>query len=183
VPEGAPGGLGFPLGGKGAGGGGGHGEGVAGTEYGLRLTNPLPQLVAVAVSVDELNEIGERHTTAWDASKWVIHPHGTLTLSGWQVGPERARRFSFTTERDAYATRIGRPGGLSKRDGGPTRLAFLYSATGPESPDSLGHVTVIRHRIVRQNARKIHVDCDPFDEDEWDRRELRPEGRGCECHY
>ena len=85
-------------------------EAVAGAEYELRLTNPLPERVAVAVSVDGLNVIDARHTTAWDASKWVIHPHGTLTLSGWQVGPERARRFYFTTERDAYATRIGRPG-------------------------------------------------------------------------
>jgi hypothetical protein len=83
---------------------------VAGTEYELRLTNPLPERVAVAVSIDGLNVIDARHTGVWDASKWVIHPHGTLTLSGWQVGPERARRFYFTTERDAYATRIGRPG-------------------------------------------------------------------------
>ena len=67
-------------------------------------------------------------------------------------------------------TRIGRPGGLSKRNGGATRLAFLYSATGREPPDSRGHVAVARHRIVKQNARKIHVDCDPFDEDEWARR-------------
>jgi hypothetical protein len=66
--------------------------------------------------------------------------------------------------------RIGRPVGPSRRDGGATRLAFLYSATGREPPDSLGHVAVARHRIVRQNARKIHVDCDPFDEDEWARR-------------
>jgi hypothetical protein len=66
--------------------------------------------------------------------------------------------------------RIGRLGGTSKRDGGATRLAFLYSATGREPPDSLGHVAVARHRIVRQNARKIHVECDPFDEDEWVRR-------------
>ena len=66
--------------------------------------------------------------------------------------------------------RIGRPGGPSPRNGGATRLAFLYSATEREPPDSLGHVAVARHRIVRQNARKIHVDCDPFDEDEWARR-------------
>ena len=85
-------------------------EAVEGMEYELRLTNPLPRRVAVAVSVDGLNVIDARHTAVWDASKWVIHPHGTLTLSGWQVGPERARRFYFTTERDAYATRIGRPG-------------------------------------------------------------------------
>jgi hypothetical protein len=85
-------------------------EAVRGMEYELRLTNPTPDRVAVAVSVDGLNVIDARHTTPWDASKWVIHPYGTLTLSGWQVGSERARRFYFTTERDAYATRIGRPG-------------------------------------------------------------------------
>jgi hypothetical protein len=66
--------------------------------------------------------------------------------------------------------RIRRPGTPTKRDGGATRLAFLYSATGREPPDLLGHVAVARHRIVRQNARKIHVDCDPFDDDEWARR-------------
>jgi hypothetical protein len=62
------------------------------------------------VSVDGLNIIDARHTTAWDASKWIIHPHGTLTITGWQVGSEPARRLYFTTERDAYATKIGRPG-------------------------------------------------------------------------
>jgi hypothetical protein len=102
-------------------------EAVPGAEYELRLTNPLPERVAVAVSVDGLNVIDARHTTAWDASKWVIHPHGTLTLSGWQVGSERARRFYFTTERDAYATRIGRPGDFGAisavfyREGTPVR--------------------------------------------------------------
>src|SRR5262249_44926487 len=44
--------------------------------------------------------------------------------------------------------RIGRLGGPFRRDGGATRLAFLYSATGREPPDALGHVTVARHRIV-----------------------------------
>jgi hypothetical protein len=66
--------------------------------------------------------------------------------------------------------RISRLGGPSRWDGGATRLAFLYSATEREPPDTLGHVAVARHRIVRQNARKIHVDCDPFDEHEWARR-------------
>lgn len=85
-------------------------EAVAGAEYELRLTNPTPDRVAVAVSVDGLNVIDARHTNPWDASKWVVHPHGTLTLSGWQMGSERARRFYLTTEREAYATRIGRGG-------------------------------------------------------------------------
>src|SRR5207253_597400 len=66
--------------------------------------------------------------------------------------------------------RIGRLGGPSRWDGGATHLAFLYSATAREPPDSLGHVAVARHRIVRQNARKIHVEWDHFDEHEWARR-------------
>jgi DnaJ-domain-containing protein 1 len=28
---------------------------------------------------------------------------------------------------------------------------------------------VSRHRIVKQNPRKAHVECDPFDEAEWER--------------
>jgi hypothetical protein len=119
-------------------------EAVAGAEYELRLTNPLPERVAVAVSVDGLNVIDARHTTPWDASKWVIHPHGTQTLSGWQVGSERARRFYFTTERDAYATRIGRPadfGVISAvfyRERRPIAEILPRRLAVPEREDSVG---------------------------------------------
>jgi hypothetical protein len=119
-------------------------EAVAGADYELRLTNPLPERVAVAVSVDGLNVIDARHTTAWEASKWVIHPHGMLTLSGWQVGSERARRFYFTTERDAYATRIGRPGefgvisAVFYRERRPVAEIIPRYRALPERADSLG---------------------------------------------
>jgi hypothetical protein len=84
-------------------------DAVPGADYEVRLTNPLPVPVAVALSVDGLNTIDARHSDAWDASKWLIRPHQTLTVSGWQVSTERARRFYFTTERDSYAARLGRP--------------------------------------------------------------------------
>jgi hypothetical protein len=119
-------------------------EAVAGTEYELRLTNPLSERVAVAVSVDGLNVIDARQTSAWDASKWVIHPHGTLTLSGWQVGPERARQFYFTTERDAYATRIGRSGDFGVisavfyRERRPSAEIVPHHMAVPERRESLG---------------------------------------------
>ena len=119
-------------------------EAVRGAEYELRLTNPLPDRVVVAVSVDGLNVIDARHTTPWDASKWVIHPHGTLTLSGWQVGSERARRFYFTTERDAYATRIGRPGDFGVisavfyRERHPLSEIIPRRMAVPERGDSVG---------------------------------------------
>ena len=119
-------------------------EAVRGAEYELRLTNPLSDRVVVAVSVDGLNVIDARHSTPWDASKWVIHPHGTLTLSGWQVGSERARRFYFTTERDAYATRIGRPGDFGVisavfyRERHPLTEIVPRRMAVPERGDSVG---------------------------------------------
>jgi hypothetical protein len=83
-------------------------EAIEGEEYSLRLSNPLPVRVAVALSVDGLNTIDARRTTARDASKWVIPPYGSITVSGWQMSSTRARRFYFTDERDSYANKIGR---------------------------------------------------------------------------
>ena len=82
-------------------------QAIEGTEYELRVHNPFPFRVAVALSVDGLNTIDARHTGAWQASKWVIGPYQTIYVSGWQVSTERARHFYFTTERDSYGSKIG----------------------------------------------------------------------------
>ena len=82
-------------------------EALEGAEYELQIRNPFPERVAVALSVDGLNSIDARHTSAWNASKWVIEPYGTITIGGWQMSSERARRFYFTTERDSYAAKLG----------------------------------------------------------------------------
>lgn len=87
-------------------------EALAGAEYEVRVHNPLPYRVAVALSVDGLNTIDARHTTAWNASKWVIEPYGTINVSGWQMSSERARRFYFTSERDSYGARLGQTANL-----------------------------------------------------------------------
>jgi hypothetical protein len=81
-------------------------------EYELRIRNPLAQRVAVALSVDGLNTIDARHTSAWNASKWVIEPYQTITISGWQMSSVRARRFYFTTERDSYGAKLGQTANL-----------------------------------------------------------------------
>ena len=81
-------------------------------EYELRIRNPLAQRVAVALSVDGLNTIDARHTTAWNASKWVIEPYQTITIGGWQMSSARARRFYFTTERDSYGAKLGQTANL-----------------------------------------------------------------------
>ena len=87
-------------------------EALQGAEYELRVRNPSPDRVAVALSVDGLNTIDARHTSAWNASKWVIEPYQTITISGWQMSSERARRFYFTNERDSYGAKLGQTANL-----------------------------------------------------------------------
>jgi hypothetical protein len=87
-------------------------EALQGAEYELRVRNPTPYRVAVALSVDGLNTIDARHTTAWNSSKWVIDPYQTITIGGWQMSTERARRFYFTNERDSYGAKLGQTANL-----------------------------------------------------------------------
>ncbi len=87
-------------------------EAVQGAEYELRIRNPFPYRIAVALSVDGLNTIDARRTSSREASKWVIEPYGTIRVGGWQMSTDRARRFYFTSERDSYAARLGRASDL-----------------------------------------------------------------------
>lgn len=87
-------------------------EALENAEYELRIHNPSGARVAVALSVDGLNSIDARHTSAWEAHKWVIQPYGTIYVRGWQMSSENARRFYFTTERDSYASKLGQTANL-----------------------------------------------------------------------
>src|SRR5438046_2665335 len=87
-------------------------EALENAEYEVRIHNPSSARVAVALSVDGLNSIDARHTSAWDAHKWVISPYGTIYVRGWQMSSENARRFYFTTERDSYAAKLGQAANL-----------------------------------------------------------------------
>ena len=87
-------------------------EALENAEYEVRIHNPLGTRVAVALSVDGLNTIDARHTSAWDAHKWVIEPYGMISVRGWQMSSDNARRFYFTTERDSYAAKLGQTANL-----------------------------------------------------------------------
>ena len=82
-------------------------EALKGREYAIRLHNPYAVRVAVALSVDGLNTIDARQTTAADARKWVLDPYQTVTISGWQTSQTEARRFEFTTEARSYGQSLG----------------------------------------------------------------------------
>lgn len=87
-------------------------EAVRGAEYSLRLTNPMPYRVAVALSVDGLNTIDARHTAARSGAKWVLEPYETTVISGWQVSDRAARRFFFTGEKHSYGALLGQTDNL-----------------------------------------------------------------------
>jgi hypothetical protein len=87
-------------------------EALAGAEYAVRVRNPFPYRVAVALSVDGLNTIDAQHTSAWNASKWVIEPYGSIEVAGWQMSSQRARRFYFTSESDSYGAKLGQTSNL-----------------------------------------------------------------------
>jgi len=83
-------------------------EALKSREYGIQLHNPFGVRVAVALSVDGLNTIDARQTSAADARKWVLDPYETVTISGWQTTRTEARRFEFTTEERSYGQALGR---------------------------------------------------------------------------
>ena len=87
-------------------------EARKGREYAIRLRNPYPVRVAVALSVDGLNTIDARETTAAAARKWVIDPYETIVISGWQTSQTEARRFEFTTEEKSYGQALGKTANL-----------------------------------------------------------------------
>lgn len=82
-------------------------EALRGRDFSIRISNPTPYRVAVALSVDGLNTIDARHTSAWSARKWVLDPWETTVISGWQVDMGTARRFFFTGERNSYGAALG----------------------------------------------------------------------------
>jgi hypothetical protein len=83
-------------------------QALQGREYSIRLRNHTAHRIAVALSVDGLNSIDARTTPAREASKWILGPHETITLDGWQTSSSTARRFFFTTEERSYGAWLGR---------------------------------------------------------------------------
>ncbi|MFN2492972.1 MAG: hypothetical protein ABR501_08820 [Pyrinomonadaceae bacterium] len=112
-------------------------EAIEGAEYEVQVRNPLPYRVAVALSVDGLNTIDARRTTAWNASKWVIEPYETISISGWQMSSARARRFYFTSERDSYGAKLGQTGNLGAISAVFFREVRSVAITPPSRPRPL----------------------------------------------
>jgi hypothetical protein len=114
-------------------------------EYSVRLRNRTAERIAIALSVDGLNSIDARTTTAGDARKWVLGPYESITLDGWQTSSASARRFFFTTEEKSYGNWLGRTQNLGlvaaavfreKRQPISTYSGPRYGAPDPQREES-----------------------------------------------
>jgi hypothetical protein len=119
-------------------------EASPGHEYALRLTNNTGRRVAMAVSVDGLNTIDAKTTTARAGSKWILEPYESIVLEGWQTSAALARRFYFTTEKSSYGAWLGKTANLGviaaavfrERAPEPERPKLFRERGQPRSPES-----------------------------------------------
>lgn len=145
-------------------------EAVRGANYALRLTNPMPYRVAVALSVDGLNTIDARHTDSWSATKWVLEPYESTVISGWQTNEHTARRFFFTDERSSYGASLGRTENLGvieavfyrEREHRAQAMAPSFSAPSAagKSAEADGYAaTGMGHRVDHE-VEMVNIDLD-----------------------
>lgn len=120
-------------------------EALRGREYTLRITNPLPYRVAVALSVDGLNTIDAKRSDPWKASKWVLQPYESTVISGWQVNDSAARRFFFTGERSSYGAFLGQTQNL-----GVLEAVFYRERRVPRPLEYESHGEYDRRDLDRQ---------------------------------
>lgn len=162
-------------------------EALRGREYTIRLSNPTPYRVAVALSVDGLNTIDAKHTDAFSAAKWVLDPYESTEISGWQVSDRSARRFFFTDEERSYGARLGQTENLGiiaavfyrervreyagrYESGGGTRGKSADAQGAPPSAAaaqresaalSEDHAATGMGGRTRHDVSRVHVDLEP----------------------
>jgi len=104
-------------------------EALRGRAFTLRISNPTSVRVAVALSVDGLNVVDAKRTTAREAARWVLDPGQTIEIPGWQISGQTARRFFFTETARSYAKWIG-----DTRNVGTIEAVFFREKAGPIEP-------------------------------------------------
>ena len=116
-------------------------EAQKGREYAIRLRNPYAVRVAVALSVDGLNTIDARETTAAAARKWVIDPYETIVISGWQTSQTDGAPIRIHDRRE-----IVRSGPRQDRQPRRDLRGFLQGTSG--------RLTCRSHRRIRRAASR-----------------------------
>ena len=82
--------------------------GRPGARYSLRVRNNTGERVLAVMSVDGVNVLtGE--SAGFAQMGYVFDPYQSYDVSGWRKSDTQVAAFTFTAQRNAYATRTGRP--------------------------------------------------------------------------
>lgn len=101
--------------------------GRPGGEYSLRLRNRTGADVLAVVSVDGVNAVSGE-TASWTQTGYVLGPDQGFDVAGWRKSLERVAAFFFTSHRNSYAARTGRPDNV-----GVIGVAAFRRAAAPEA--------------------------------------------------
>jgi hypothetical protein len=82
--------------------------GQTGDEFSIVVSNRSDGDLLAVMSVDGVNVVSGE-TAATGQSGYVIEAGQTLEVKGWRKSMQRVASFFFTDQRNAYATRTGRP--------------------------------------------------------------------------
>jgi hypothetical protein len=82
--------------------------GEPGREYEIRIRNQSGGRILAITSVDGVNVVSGK-TAAPDQSGYVINAYDSVSIDGWRKSLGEVATFYFTSLRDSYAARTGRP--------------------------------------------------------------------------
>jgi hypothetical protein len=120
-------------------------EALKGREYAIRLHNPFDRRVAVALSVDGLNSIDARRTSAAQARKWVLGPNETVTISRWQTRNLGLISAAFFRERQPTAAPVtAAPSANADATAGPSAEREQRRERSASSPAPAANARVAR---------------------------------------
>ncbi len=99
--------------------------GQTGTRYQIRIVNPTGSRLEAVVSVDGLDAIDGRPANL-NKRGYIVPAFGEVTIDGFRTSLDAVAAFRFSSVRDSYAARVGRP-----RNVGVVGVAFFGERPAP----------------------------------------------------
>ncbi len=99
--------------------------GQTGTRYQIRIVNPTATRIEAIVSVDGLDAVDGRPANL-NKRGYIVPAFGEVTIDGFRTSLDAVAAFRFSSVRDSYAARVGRP-----RNVGVVGVAFFGERPAP----------------------------------------------------
>ncbi|QIG70639.1 hypothetical protein EVB91_083 [Rhizobium phage RHph_I1_18] len=81
-------------------------EGRKGSEYTIRIKNPLYKRVKAVISVDGISVLDGKLASK-DSLGYIINSRGTIDVDGWRVSNSAVRAFQFADVDQSYSSKSG----------------------------------------------------------------------------